>query len=129
MLKDIQTNASALNEVISSTKTFLEENRGKLTPEQIAAVEMKLEESTSKANMLNQKAEETRKDLEKVATSAIKKETEKVILFLTLIIFLVYSCSLNLQFYNDSETIWLFVLPLLLMFMLKENKVSKMIYT
>uniref|UniRef100_A0A672SPZ7 Dystonin n=1 Tax=Sinocyclocheilus grahami TaxID=75366 RepID=A0A672SPZ7_SINGR len=72
-----QANASALNEVISSTKKFLEENRSKLTPEQISALENKLEELKSKANMLNQKAEESRKDLEQVLTSAIKQETEK----------------------------------------------------
>ncbi|KAL1263492.1 hypothetical protein QQF64_006231, partial [Cirrhinus molitorella] len=76
--KDLQANASALNEVISSTKKFLEENRSKLTPEQISSLENKLEELKSKANMLNQKAEESRKDLEKVLTSAIKQETEKV---------------------------------------------------
>lgn len=76
--KDLQANASALNEVISSTKKFLEENRSKLTPEQVSALENKLEELKSKANMLNQKAEESRKDLEKVLTSAIKQETEKV---------------------------------------------------
>uniref|UniRef100_A0AAR2M6F8 Dystonin n=1 Tax=Pygocentrus nattereri TaxID=42514 RepID=A0AAR2M6F8_PYGNA len=76
--KDIQANASALNEVISSTKKFLEENRSKLTPEQITAIEVQLEEAKSKANMLNQRAEESRKDLEKVMTTAIKQETEKV---------------------------------------------------
>ncbi|XP_048061846.1 dystonin isoform X4 [Megalobrama amblycephala] len=76
--KDLQANANALNEVISSTKKFLEENRSKLTPEQISALENKLEELKSKANMLNQMAEESRKDLEKVLTSAIKQETEKV---------------------------------------------------
>lgn len=76
--KDIQTNARALNEVISSSKKFLEENRSKLTPEQIADIEDKLEEAKSKANMLNEKAEESRKDLEKVVTTAIKQETEKV---------------------------------------------------
>lgn len=76
--KDIQTNARALNEVISSSKKFLEENRSKLTPEQIADIENKLEEAKSKANMLNEKAEESRKDLEKVVTTAIKQETEKV---------------------------------------------------
>lgn len=76
--KDIQANASALNEVISSTKKFLEENRSKLTPEQIAAIELKLDEAKSKANMLNQRAEESRKDLEIVMTTAIKQETEKV---------------------------------------------------
>ncbi|XP_016373036.1 dystonin-like [Sinocyclocheilus rhinocerous] len=76
--KDLQANASALNEVISSTKKFLEENRSKLTPEQISALENKLEELKSKVNMLNQRAEESRKDLEKVLTSAIKQETETV---------------------------------------------------
>ncbi|XP_062375938.1 dystonin [Sardina pilchardus] len=76
--KEIQTNARALNEVISSSKKFLEENRSNLSPEQIADVENKLEEAKSKANMLNEKAEESRKDLEKVVTTAIKQETEKV---------------------------------------------------
>ncbi|XP_051506822.1 dystonin-like [Myxocyprinus asiaticus] len=76
--KDLQANASALNEVISSTKKFLEENRSKLAPEQVSALENKLEELKSKANALNQRAEESRKDLDKVLTSAIKQETEKV---------------------------------------------------
>ncbi|KAK1791418.1 hypothetical protein P4O66_013425, partial [Electrophorus voltai] len=76
--KDIQANVSALNEVISGTKKFLEENLCKLTPEQIVAIELKLEEAKSKANMLNERAEETRKDLEKVVTTAIRQETEKV---------------------------------------------------
>ncbi|KAF4090023.1 hypothetical protein AMELA_G00044950, partial [Ameiurus melas] len=76
--KDIQANVSALNEVISSTKKFLEENRNKLTPEQVAAIEHKVQEVTSKANMLNQRAEETRKELENVLTTVIKQETEKV---------------------------------------------------
>uniref|UniRef100_A0A8C1IVI2 Dystonin n=1 Tax=Cyprinus carpio TaxID=7962 RepID=A0A8C1IVI2_CYPCA len=68
--KDLQANASALNEVISSTKKFLEENRSKLAPEQISALENKLEELKSKANMLNQRAEESRKDLEKVSKTS-----------------------------------------------------------
>uniref|UniRef100_A0A8C1LZC1 Dystonin n=1 Tax=Cyprinus carpio TaxID=7962 RepID=A0A8C1LZC1_CYPCA len=75
--KDLQANVSALNEVISSTEKFLEENCSKLTPEQISALENKLEELKSKANMLNQKSEESRKDLEKVLSSAIQQETEK----------------------------------------------------
>ncbi|XP_047667970.1 dystonin isoform X24 [Tachysurus fulvidraco] len=76
--KDIQVNVNALNEVINSTKKFLEENRSKLTPEQVAALELKLEELKCKSNMLNQRAEETRKELEKVVTTVIKQETEKV---------------------------------------------------
>uniref|UniRef100_A0A8D2ZZH4 Dystonin n=1 Tax=Scophthalmus maximus TaxID=52904 RepID=A0A8D2ZZH4_SCOMX len=75
--KDVLTNASALNEVITSTKKFLEENRNKLTPDQIAIAESKLEEAKSKAKLINQRAEESRKDLEKVVTTAIKQESEK----------------------------------------------------
>ncbi|XP_059215800.1 dystonin isoform X2 [Centropristis striata] len=75
--KDVLTNASALNEVITSTKKFLEENRSKLTPDQIATIEGKLEEAKSKAKLINQRAEESRKDLEKVVTTAIKQESEK----------------------------------------------------
>ncbi|XP_049456846.1 dystonin isoform X4 [Epinephelus fuscoguttatus] len=75
--KDVLTNASALNEVISSTKKFLDENRSKLMPDQIAVIESKLEEAKSKAKLINQRAEESRKDLEKVVTTAIKQESEK----------------------------------------------------
>ncbi|XP_045566332.1 dystonin isoform X31 [Salmo salar] len=75
--KDILTNGSALNEVISSTKKFLDENRSKLTPDQIIAIESKLEDAKSKVKLINQRAEESRKDLEKSVTTAIKQETEK----------------------------------------------------
>nr|XP_054606020.1 dystonin isoform X24 [Nothobranchius furzeri] len=75
--KDVLSDASALKEVISNTTTFLEENRSKLTPEQIVMVERKLEEAKSKAKLINQRAEESRKDLEKVVTTAIKQESEK----------------------------------------------------
>uniref|UniRef100_A0A8C8ESR4 Dystonin-like n=1 Tax=Oncorhynchus tshawytscha TaxID=74940 RepID=A0A8C8ESR4_ONCTS len=75
--KDILTNGSALNEVISSSKKFLDENRSKLTPDQIIAIESKLEDAKSKVKLINQRAEEARKDLEKSVTTAIKQETEK----------------------------------------------------
>ncbi|CAJ1067500.1 dystonin isoform X11 [Xyrichtys novacula] len=75
--KDVLTNASALNEIIGSTKKFLEENRNKLTPDEVAVIEGKLEEAKNKARVINQRAEESRKDLEKVVTTAIKQESEK----------------------------------------------------
>lgn len=71
-------NASDLNELITSANKFLEENRSKLTPAQIAMIESKLEEAKNKAMVINQKAEESRKDLEKVLSTAMKKESEKV---------------------------------------------------
>uniref|UniRef100_A0A669CDJ9 Dystonin n=1 Tax=Oreochromis niloticus TaxID=8128 RepID=A0A669CDJ9_ORENI len=75
--KDVLTNASALNDVISSTNKFLQENRSKMTPDQIAAIESKLEEAKSKAKLINQRAEDSRKDLEKAVTTAIQQESEK----------------------------------------------------
>ncbi|XP_063346922.1 dystonin isoform X6 [Pelmatolapia mariae] len=75
--KDVLTNASALNDVISSTNKFLLENRSKMTPDQIAAIESKLEEAKSKAKVINQRAEDSRKDLEKAVTTAIQQESEK----------------------------------------------------
>ncbi|XP_034538619.1 dystonin [Notolabrus celidotus] len=75
--KDVLTNASALNEVISGTKKFLEENRTKLSPDEVAIIEGKLEEAKNKAKVINERAEESRKDLEKVVTTAIKQESEK----------------------------------------------------
>ncbi|XP_028324054.1 dystonin isoform X5 [Gouania willdenowi] len=75
--KDVSVNASALNEVISSTQKFLEENQSKLTPDQLAIIENKLEEAKIKAELINQRAEESRNDLEKVVTTAIKQESEK----------------------------------------------------
>lgn len=72
------TNASALNEVVASTKKFLDENRNKLSPDQIAMLESKLETAKSKGKLIDQRVEESRKDLEKVVTTTIKKESEKV---------------------------------------------------
>ncbi|KAJ8359996.1 hypothetical protein SKAU_G00165210 [Synaphobranchus kaupii] len=76
--KDVQANANALTEVLSSTRRFLEENRSKLQPEQVAAIESQLEEAKAKARLLSQRAEDSGKELEKVLTTAIKQETEKV---------------------------------------------------
>ncbi|XP_064173955.1 dystonin isoform X26 [Anguilla rostrata] len=76
--KDVQANANALTEVLSSTKKFLEENRSKLQPEQVAAIESQLEEAKAKARLLSQRADDSGKELEKVLTTAIKQETEKV---------------------------------------------------
>uniref|UniRef100_W5NK47 Dystonin n=1 Tax=Lepisosteus oculatus TaxID=7918 RepID=W5NK47_LEPOC len=76
--KDVKDGESALAEVVRSTKQFLDENRDKLQPEQIAVIESKLEEAKSKSRLVSQRAEESRKDLDKVVTTAIKQETEKL---------------------------------------------------
>ncbi|KAJ8377715.1 hypothetical protein AAFF_G00254490 [Aldrovandia affinis] len=76
--KDVQANANALTEVLSSTRRFLEEHRSKLQPEQVAAIESELVEAKTKARLLSQRAEDSGKELEKVVTTAIKQETEKV---------------------------------------------------
>lgn len=49
-----------------------------MMPDQVAIIESTLEEAKSKAKLINQRAEESRKDLEKIVTTAIKQESEKV---------------------------------------------------
>lgn len=98
--KDVLTNASALNEVIASTKRFLEENGSKLTPDEVAELESKLEEAKSKAKLIDQRAEESRKDLEKVVTTAIKQESEKVRVPVSLLT--LHSININRLIWSSS---------------------------
>lgn len=49
-----------------------------MSPDQIAVLESRLETAQSKGKSIDQRVEESRKDLEKVVTTTIKKESEKV---------------------------------------------------
>ncbi|XP_015263784.1 PREDICTED: dystonin isoform X2 [Gekko japonicus] len=76
--KDMQANTQALAEIVKNTEMFLKENGGKLSQEDKTALEKKLNEAKTKCLLLSQKAEESRKELDKAVTTAIKQETEKV---------------------------------------------------
>ncbi|NP_001138242.1 dystonin isoform 3 [Homo sapiens] len=76
--KDMQGSAQALAEVVKNTENFLKENGEKLSQEDKALIEQKLNEAKIKCEQLNLKAEQSKKELDKVVTTAIKEETEKV---------------------------------------------------
>uniref|UniRef100_A0A8C6Y493 Dystonin n=1 Tax=Naja naja TaxID=35670 RepID=A0A8C6Y493_NAJNA len=76
--KNMQANTQALAEIVKDTEMFLKENGEKLPLEDKTALERKLNEAKTKCLLLSQKAEESRKELDKAVTTAIKQETEKV---------------------------------------------------
>ncbi|XP_023611344.1 dystonin isoform X8 [Myotis lucifugus] len=76
--KDMQGSAQALAEIVKNTENFLKENGEKLSREDQALIEEKLKEAKLKCEQLNLKAEQSKKELEKAVTTAIKEETEKV---------------------------------------------------
>ncbi|KAG6931731.1 dystonin [Chelydra serpentina] len=76
--KDMLTSAQALAEIVKNTEMFLKENGGKLSQEDKTILEQKLNEAKTKCLLLSQKAEESKKVLDKAVTTAIKQETEKV---------------------------------------------------
>ncbi|XP_027457189.1 dystonin isoform X19 [Zalophus californianus] len=76
--KDMQGSAQALAEIVKNTENFLKENGEKLSREDKALIEQKLNEAKLKCEQLNLKAEQSKKELDKVVTTAIKEETEKI---------------------------------------------------
>uniref|UniRef100_A0A4X2KXT1 Dystonin n=1 Tax=Vombatus ursinus TaxID=29139 RepID=A0A4X2KXT1_VOMUR len=76
--KEMQRSAQALAEKVKKTEKFLMENGEKLSQEDKALIEQKLREAEVKCEQLNQKAEQSKKELDKAVTTAIKQETEKV---------------------------------------------------
>ncbi|XP_029098348.1 dystonin isoform X14 [Monodon monoceros] len=76
--KDMQGSAQALAEIVKNTENFLKESGEKLSQEDKALIEQKLNEAKIKCEQLNLKAEQSKKELDKVVTTAIKEETEKV---------------------------------------------------
>ncbi|KAB1261408.1 Dystonin [Camelus dromedarius] len=76
--KDMQGSAQALAEIVKNTENFLKESGERLSGEDKALIEQKLKEAKMKCEQLNLKAEQSKKELEKVVKTAIKEETEKV---------------------------------------------------
>ncbi|XP_071299034.1 dystonin-like isoform X17 [Agelaius tricolor] len=76
--KDMRTSAQTLAEIVKNTEAFLKENGEKLSQEDKTILEQKLNEAKTKCLLLSQKAEESKKELDKAMTTAIKQETEKV---------------------------------------------------
>ncbi|XP_069582844.1 dystonin isoform X4 [Ranitomeya imitator] len=75
--KDVQAGASELAEIVKNTEKFLLEYGDKLSSEEKCIIEQKLKEARAKFDLLRKKAEQSKKELEKAVTTAIKTETEK----------------------------------------------------
>ncbi|XP_057607237.1 dystonin isoform X10 [Chionomys nivalis] len=76
--RDMQGSTQALAEIVKNTEIFLKESGEELSQEDKALIEQKLKEAKTKCEQLNLKAEQSRKELDKAVTSAIKEEAEKV---------------------------------------------------
>ncbi|XP_065537556.1 LOW QUALITY PROTEIN: dystonin [Lathamus discolor] len=76
--KDMRMSAQTLAEIVKNTESFLKENGERLSQEDKTILEQKLNEAKTKCLLLSQKAEESKKELDKAMTTAIKQETEKV---------------------------------------------------
>lgn len=74
----MRMSAQTLAEIVKNTETFLKESGEKLSQEDKTILEQKLNEAKTKCLLLSQKAEESKKELDKAMTTAIKQETEKV---------------------------------------------------
>ncbi|XP_029394931.1 dystonin isoform X8 [Mus pahari] len=76
--RDMQGSTQALAEVVRNTELFLKESGDMLSQADRTLIEQKLNEAKMKCAQLNLKAEQSRKELDKVVTTALKEETEKV---------------------------------------------------
>ncbi|XP_051060317.1 dystonin isoform X3 [Phodopus roborovskii] len=77
--RDMQGSTQALAEIMRNTEIFLKESGEELSQEDKALIEQKLNEAKIKCEQLNLKAEQSKKELDKAVTSAIREEAEKVV--------------------------------------------------
>lgn len=74
----MQGSTQAMEEIVRNTELFLKESGDELSQADRALIEQKLNEVKMKCAQLNLKAEQSRKELDKAVTTALKEETEKV---------------------------------------------------
>ncbi|XP_067862613.1 microtubule-actin cross-linking factor 1 isoform X16 [Heptranchias perlo] len=75
--KDMQSHAAVVEDVIKATERFLEENQGKLDPDELAKVETKLLEVKAQHQVLCQSTETLQIQTDIALTKAVQQETEK----------------------------------------------------
>ncbi|XP_052601170.1 dystonin isoform X16 [Peromyscus californicus insignis] len=76
--REMRGSTQALADIVRNTEIFLKESGDELSREDKALIEQKLSEAKVKCEQLNLKAEQSKKELDKAVTSAIKEEAEKV---------------------------------------------------
>ncbi|XP_017692018.1 PREDICTED: microtubule-actin cross-linking factor 1 isoform X2 [Lepidothrix coronata] len=76
--RNIHTRAASFASVLKSTEEFLEENKGKMEPGELAALQENLQRAKEQYRSLQERTEVAQKELESAVSAAVQQETEKV---------------------------------------------------
>ncbi|XP_039367203.1 microtubule-actin cross-linking factor 1 isoform X14 [Mauremys reevesii] len=76
--RNIQNRAASFAGVLKATEEFLEENRAKMNPGELAALQEKLRLAKEQFQSLQERTEVAQKELESAVTAAVQQKTEKV---------------------------------------------------
>uniref|UniRef100_A0A8C0G085 Microtubule actin crosslinking factor 1 n=1 Tax=Bubo bubo TaxID=30461 RepID=A0A8C0G085_BUBBB len=76
--RNMHTRAASFASVLKSTEEFLEENKAKMEPGELAALREKLQRAKEQYRSLQERTEMAQKELESAVTAAVQQETEKV---------------------------------------------------
>ncbi|XP_043387923.1 microtubule-actin cross-linking factor 1 isoform X22 [Chelonia mydas] len=76
--RNIQSRAASFVGVLKATEEFLEENRAKMNPGELAALQERLRLAKEQFQSLQERTEVAQKELESTVTAAMQQETEKV---------------------------------------------------
>uniref|UniRef100_A0A8C3SUU0 Microtubule actin crosslinking factor 1 n=1 Tax=Chelydra serpentina TaxID=8475 RepID=A0A8C3SUU0_CHESE len=75
---DVKSRAASFAGVLKATEEFLEENRTKMNPGELAALQETLRLAKEQFQSLQERTEVAQKELESAVTAAVQQETEKV---------------------------------------------------
>ncbi|XP_062449773.1 microtubule-actin cross-linking factor 1 isoform X16 [Rhea pennata] len=76
--RNMHTRAASFAGVLKTTEQFLEENKAKMEPGELAALHKKLQHAKEQYQSLQERTEMAQKELESAVTAAVQQETEKV---------------------------------------------------
>ncbi|RLV89870.1 hypothetical protein DV515_00014681 [Chloebia gouldiae] len=76
--RSIHSRAASFAGVLKSTEQFLEENKAKLEPGELAALQQDLQRAKEQYQSLQERTEVAQKELESAVSAAVQQETEKV---------------------------------------------------
>ncbi|KAM8998498.1 microtubule-actin cross-linking factor 1 isoform 14-T14 [Ara ararauna] len=76
--RNMHTRAASFTTILKSTEEFLEDNKAKMEPGELAALQEKLQRAKEQYQSLQERTEVAQKELESAVTAAVQQETEKV---------------------------------------------------
>ncbi|XP_064254367.1 microtubule-actin cross-linking factor 1 isoform X10 [Passer domesticus] len=76
--RSMHSRAASFAGVLKSTEQFLEENKAKLEPGELAALQQDLQRAKEQYQSLQERTEVAQKELESAVSAAVQQETEKV---------------------------------------------------